>query len=88
MHEWKGHLEILSRPQDTENSRQYMLPPTDILQKTVVGWVPLYSAKLQVSFQSGRKYIQQFFQGTCSRNKPGRSIKQVSLWSVYFDNEV
>ena len=31
-----GHLEIFSRPQVMENSRQYLLLRTDILQKTVV----------------------------------------------------
>ena len=33
-----GHLEICSRPQVMEDSRQYLLLRTDILQKTVVGW--------------------------------------------------
>ena len=33
-----GILEIFSRPQVIENSRQYLLLRTDILQKTVVGW--------------------------------------------------
>ena len=32
-----SHLEIFSRPQIIENSRQYLLLRTDILQKTVVG---------------------------------------------------
>ena len=31
------HLEIFSRPQLIENSRQYSLLRTDVLQKTVVG---------------------------------------------------
>ena len=35
--ECNGHLEIFSRPQVMENSRQYLLLRTDILQKTVVG---------------------------------------------------
>ena len=40
--EWNGHLEIFSLPQVIENSRQYLLLQTDILQKTVVNfWVPL-----------------------------------------------
>ena len=34
--EWNGHLEIFSLPQVIENSRQYLLLRTDILQKTVV----------------------------------------------------
>ena len=38
VHEWNGHLEIFSRPQVKENSRQNLLPRTDILQKTVVGY--------------------------------------------------
>ena len=37
VHEWNGHLEIFSRPQVIENSRQYSLLWTDILKKTVVG---------------------------------------------------
>ena len=35
--EWSGHLEIFGLPQVIENSRQYLLLRTDILQKTVVG---------------------------------------------------
>ena len=35
--EWNGHLEMFSRPQAKENSRQSLLLRTDILQKTVVG---------------------------------------------------
>ena len=31
------HVEISSRPQVIENSRQYLLLRTDVLQKTVVG---------------------------------------------------
>ena len=38
MHEWNGHLEIFSRPQVIENSTQYLLLRTDILQKKVVVW--------------------------------------------------
>ena len=34
--EWNTHLEIFSRIQSIENSRQYLLLRTDILQKTVV----------------------------------------------------
>ena len=37
MQEWDRHLEIFSLPQVIENSRQYLLLRTDILQKTVVG---------------------------------------------------
>ena len=37
MHEWYGHLEIFSRPQVREISRQYLLLRTYISQKTVVG---------------------------------------------------
>ena len=35
--EWNDHLEIFNLPQVIENSRQYLLLRTDILQKTVVG---------------------------------------------------
>ena len=44
MHEWYGHLEISSRPQVREISRQYMLLRTYISQKTVVG-LPLGGAQ-------------------------------------------
>ena len=37
VHEWNGNVEIFSRPQVIENSGQYLLFRTDILQKTVVG---------------------------------------------------
>ena len=37
VHERNRHQEIFSRAQVTENSRQYLLLRTDILQKTVVG---------------------------------------------------
>ena len=37
VHDWNGHLEIFSRPEVTENSRQHLLLRTNILQKTVVG---------------------------------------------------
>ena len=41
MNAWNVHLEIFSRPQVIENSRQYLLLRTaDILQKTRVGWAP------------------------------------------------
>ena len=36
VHEWNGNLEIFSRPQEVENSRQYLLLQTTSLQKTVV----------------------------------------------------
>ena len=39
--EWNTCLEIFNRIQVIENSRQYLLLRTDILQKTVVGRVPL-----------------------------------------------
>ena len=42
VHEWNGHLDVFSRPQVIENSRQYLLLRSDILKKTVVGF-PLFS---------------------------------------------
>ena len=36
VHEWSVHLEIFSRLQAEENSRQYLILRTDILQKTVI----------------------------------------------------
>ena len=38
VHEWYGRLEIISRSQVIENSRQYLLLRTDVLKKTVGGW--------------------------------------------------
>ena len=35
---WNAHLNLFSRIQAIENSRQYLLLRTDILQKTVIGW--------------------------------------------------
>ena len=37
VHEWNGHLECFSPPQDIENCRQFLLLRTDISQKTVIG---------------------------------------------------
>ena len=37
MNRWNGHLEITCHPVVIENSRQYLLPRTNILRKTVVG---------------------------------------------------
>ena len=37
MHEWNGHLEILSFPQGIENCRQFVLLRTDILQELALG---------------------------------------------------
>ena len=38
VHEWnRFDLEIFSRPQAIENSRQYLFHRTDFLKKTVVG---------------------------------------------------
>ena len=37
MHEWNSPQDIFSCPQTKDNSRQYLLLQTDILQKTVVG---------------------------------------------------
>ena len=39
IYEWNGHLEICSRPQAIDNSRQYLLLRTDVLQNN--RWVPL-----------------------------------------------
>ena len=47
VHEWNGHIEIFSLPQVIENSRQYLLLRTDILQKTVVG-CPCFDIEYQL----------------------------------------
>ena len=39
VHERNVHLEIFSLPQVIENSRQYLVLRTDILQKTVFGFL-------------------------------------------------
>ena len=57
MHEWNGHLEIFSRPQVIENSRQYLLLRTDILQKTVVG-CPLAFGRV---YGSTSRVLQLYF---------------------------
>ena len=49
MHEWNVHREIFSRLQAEENSRQCLLPRTDILQKTVVGCPCFISNVIQES---------------------------------------
>ena len=38
-----SHLEIFNRPQAIVNSRQHLLPRTDILQ---IRWVPLITGRL------------------------------------------
>ena len=49
VHDWNGHLGIVSRPRVIENSRQFLLLRTDILQKTVVGcpWFRLENGSVQ-----------------------------------------
>ena len=37
VNEWNGHLEIFSLPPAIENSRQFLLLRTDILQKQSLG---------------------------------------------------
>ena len=44
VHEWNVNVGIFSYPQAKENSRQYLLLRTDILQKTVVGCPCRFSA--------------------------------------------
>ena len=61
VHEWNCNLQIFSRPQVIENSRQYLLLRTSSLQKTVVGclgMVALYMCNL-----SNLAFI-----GICNRN--------------------
>ena len=60
VHEWNGHLEIFSRPQVIENSRQYLLLRTDILQKTVVG-CPLAFGRV---YGSTSRVLQLHFVGS------------------------
>ena len=69
--EWNGDLEIFSRPQVIENSRQYVLLRTDILHKTVFGcpWNKLQLQLQCLQYQS-RKLPVQLIQppltnGTC-----------------------
>ena len=60
MHEWSGRQEIFSRPQAIENSRQYLLLRTDILQKTVVGCPCLQSRSFNFK-QNHFKNSEGFF---------------------------
>ena len=45
VHEWNSHLENLSLPKLIENSKQYLLLRTDILQKTMVGFPWIFLLK-------------------------------------------
>ena len=50
-HEWNGYLVIFSLPQAIENSREFLLLRTDILQETVVGcswWMTVTDDCLEV----------------------------------------
>ena len=50
-HEWNDHLVIFSLPQAIENSREFLLLRTDILQETVVGcswWMTVTGDCLEV----------------------------------------
>ena len=54
---WMNHLEIFSRPEAIENSRQYLLSKTDNLQKPaagfpVVGWLVLVGNIRRVTFHN------------------------------------
>ena len=51
--EQNGHLEMFRRPQAIENSRQYLLLRTYILQKTVVGCPKKFAPYNEVSLYSG-----------------------------------
>ena len=55
MNEWNCRLEIFSRPQVIENSRQYLLLRTDILQETVVGYV------MRVLLRFKRKFLESYY---------------------------
>ena len=57
VHDWNGHLEIVSRPRVIENSRQFLLLRTDILQKTVVGCP--WAHRRQRRQQSDHKHVQR-----------------------------
>ena len=58
--EWNVHLEIISRIQATENSKQYLLLLTDILQKTVVIFLILV-LDIFISFIYLNTYLKTFF---------------------------
>ena len=54
-HEWNCHLEIFSRPQVIENSKQYLLLRTDILQETVLGYV------MRVLLRFKRRFLESYY---------------------------
>jgi len=45
LYRWNGHLEILSRPQVIENSRQHLRLRTDSLHKTIVGCPRIFALR-------------------------------------------
>ena len=52
-HEWNGHLEIFRLPLAIENSREFFLLQTDIIENS--RWVPLmglFGCSLWISHQS------------------------------------
>ena len=83
VHEWNGHLEIFSRPQVIENSRQYLLLRTDILQKTVVG-CPLAFGRV---YGSTSRVLQLHFVGSLHNlDKAILSSKQRGAYFLVFSD--
>ena len=72
VHEWDVRLEIFNRPQAKENSRQYLLLATDILQKSVVGcpcilWIKMFYKNVMSSVANNGFFTPSFNikQGVC-----------------------
>ena len=72
-HEWNCHLEIFSRPQVIENSRQYLLLRTDILQETVVGYV------MRVLLRFKRTFLECYYMNGNTLDTQMLIVVQISL---------
>ena len=74
-----GHLEICSRPQAIENSRQCLLLRTDILQKTVVGYLWKHTKNFQQPSKYLLNYFIRYFSWGCGRTR--FSALLLMVWS-------
>ena len=72
-HEWNCHLEIFSRPQVIENSKQYLLLRTDILQETVLGYV------MRVLLRFKRTFLESYYMNGNTLGTQMLTVVQISL---------
>ena len=76
IHEWKSHLEILSLPRGIENSRQFLLLLTDILQKTA-----FECPSLRLFGKTSTLYVPKFCPSQSEYYFLGR---QVIYWNIKY----